>query len=79
MVSKEDLLKLSKEKMQQLLALPDSGRAATKAAFRDGFAKDWVAFSQTEPDWAWKSLSAPETIRVLDAYLSKLKSKKSKL
>ena len=57
---------------------PPAARAATKLLLREDFCKGWEAYYPTEPDFGWRFLSSPSTIKVLEGAMRRLSSNKDK-
>ncbi|KAG2448174.1 hypothetical protein HYH02_006759 [Chlamydomonas schloesseri] len=57
---------------------PPAARAATKLLLREDFCKAWEAYYPTEPDFGWRFLSSPSTIKVLEGAMRRLSSKDKK-
>ena len=79
-MTKEQLLPTAEAALQRMLKLPDVGRHLTKSSFRSEFAREWVAFSVTEPEGAWEMLNDPKVLKALEAVFKRLAgNKKSKM
>lgn len=69
---KEGLLAAAEEAMSQMLKSPDVSRSGTKLLLRGDYAKEWVAYADTEVDYAWQMLSSPPVMKQLGAVLERL-------
>ena len=72
------ILLTEKENLPSLSPLP-SQRNSRIWKCRNDFAKEWTEFAETEPEFAWKSLSSPSTVATLEAVMKRLSARKSKL
>ncbi|KAG2442408.1 hypothetical protein HXX76_002494 [Chlamydomonas incerta] len=54
---------------------PPAARAATKLLLREDFCKGWESYYPIEPDFGWRFLSSPSTIKVLEGAMRRLSSK----
>ena len=76
LVSGSELLPAAENRMQEILKLPDDGRALTKLNFRADMCREWEEFATEEPQSGWQMLSSPAMIKTLENYMRALGGKK---
>ena len=70
--AKERLMELAEAEMQRRLALPDTGRVATKAQMRGALAREWESAADAEADSGWAMLSDEKVVATLGRVLQRL-------
>ena len=78
LVAAEQLLPAAEAAMGKLLSMPDAGRVIVKQRFREEFSLEWEAYPEQEVEGAWAMLSAPATVKALEATLARLSGKKGR-
>ena len=78
LVAAEQLLPAAEATMARLLSMPDAGRVIVKQRFREEFSSSWEAYPEQEVEGAWAMLSAPATVKALEATLARLSGKKGR-
>eukprot|EP00775_Hariotina_reticulata_P003842 gene3842-4099_t len=74
---KNQLLQRAQEVMQRMVKLPNRARAATKAAFRADFDREWLAYALTDeagPE-GFARIEHPDTVAAVGAALQRLSGK----
>lgn len=70
--SREEVLPKALVLVREQLALPEGGRAATKALLRSDFGRAWEAGWQEEAEFGWEFLARPETVAALGRFMGRL-------
>jgi len=77
LVPKDDLISSAEAVMMKLVMLPGSAVASSKVSLRGDFCAEWLAYSQIEPQGAWRFLCQSDTVRTLGAALQRLAANKT--
>ncbi|KAJ9534942.1 hypothetical protein QJQ45_029607 [Haematococcus lacustris] len=77
-VDKDGLLPAAEKVMTQLVRLPSTAVAATKANLRADFCQEWSKYYLSESIGGWEQLQRPETVAMLEVSLARLASGSAK-